>query len=581
MTSSTGFLSDFPPVPTRDWERAIRETVAGPEYAAKLMWHPEEGLAVKPYYRSEDLKGLKFLEAGPGEFPYVRGNRPTVGWRIRDEIQAATPEEANRSAIDAINGGAEEISFTGVSIENHADLALLVANLGQIPVRLEGLDQRSARLAADWFHAHPHSAEISADIDPLADIAFSAELCSIWPESRVFTVSGEDCGERGVGAIEQVAFVLSTAVEFLDAMLECGLGVASATDALGFSFAIGPHFFVEIAKLRAFRLAWARVVESFGGSVESSKPVVYTRTTRWNETIYDPQVNILRATTEAISAVLGGTDSLAVTPYDECYRKTDQASRRLARNLQLVLKREAVFARVSDPLGGAYVIEVLTNAIATKAWKMFQEFETAGGYRKAKVAGIMGSIIGRRTAERDASANQRRLVLTGTNRFANAGEKVLDRIDAHQSISNQRAAHRFEGMRLRTERAALKGDLPKVLLAEFGDGKMRNMRAQFAAEFLACAGLTGTARHVHSPLEVAEADAGMIVLCSSDPEYLPFADALMSALAQRNKRAQVVIAGYPDTAEQLKRIGVAEFIYAGCNALEVLEKLQQKLGIEG
>jgi methylmalonyl-CoA mutase len=579
--ASTSLLSEFPPVRTADWERAIRAAAAGSNAGEKLRWHPEEGLEVKPYYRAEDLDDLTFLKASPGAFPYVRGRRSTGGWRIREEVFARTAEEANRIAVDAVAAGAEEIAFHGVSIASQAELALLLGDLKQVPVRFCGSDPLSARTVGEWLGIHPHGAEISAEMDPLADPSFSAELCGIAPGLRLFTISADDHEERGAGAIAQIAFALSAGVESIDALAERGVSVGRAAKALGFSFAIGPHFLVEIAKLRAFRLTWARAVESFGGDAESARSMVYVRTAHWNETVYDPHVNVLRATTEAMSAVLGGADSISVTPFDACYREPDEASRRLARNVQLILKCEAEFARVADPLGGAYAVEALTNKIATEAWKIFQDVEAAGGYRKAKVDGSFQSIMERNFVDREASVNSRRLVLTGTNRFANANEKLSGPVVGRRVKAREGAARDFEEIRFRTERAAANGDLPEILIAEFGDAKMSGARAQFANDFLACAGLRGKALHVRSPLEVAESNAGLIVLCSSDSEYPPFADSLTKMLAERASRAQLAIAGKPSCLNELKKSDVAEFIHLGCNAVEVLERIQHKLGIEG
>ncbi|MBS1804192.1 MAG: hypothetical protein JST28_12560 [Acidobacteria bacterium] len=579
--ANAGFLSEFPAVSTADWESAILETVPGSDYKSKLIWHPEEGLAVKPYYRAEDLSELSFLTAAPGDFPYVRSARTTADWRIRETVETASAEEANRCAIDAVAAGADEIEFCGVSIESSGDLALLLANLRQIPVRFCGLDRQAVRIAADWLRAHPHSATVSADVDPLIDVSFTAELSRVLPGHQLFTISAERYEERGAGSIEQVAFALSAAVEFLNTMLELGMNIDEAAKMLGFSFAIGPQYFTQIAKLRAFRLAWARVVESFGGNRAAARPTIFARGARWNETIYDPEVNTLRATTEAISAVLGGVDSLALSSFDRCYREPSQASRRLARNVQLILKREGEFARVADPLGGAYAIEALTSDVATKAWKMFQELEAEGGYRKAQADGFIESIVQRRATDRDVSISHRRLALVGTNRLADPGETALDRVDASQTNQIPRAAQDFESIRLRTERAATIGSPAGILLAEFGDAKISSIRAHFVKEFLSCAGLMGEARRVRSPLDVAGSDARLIVLCSTDSEYLAFAEELLTLLAERKSRARIVVAGYPENAEELKRLGVTESIHLRSNAVEVLTRLQQTLAVEG
>jgi len=579
--ASAGFLSEFPAVATEDWESAIGASVPGSDYSAKLIWHPEEGLVIKPYYRADDIRALDFLAAAPGEFPYVRGSRSTADWRIREEIDDADPKEANRSALEAIAAGAEEISFSGIRVAGHPDLARVLANLESMPLRFEGLSRQSASMAADWLCTVSGAARVSADLDPLADFELSAELCCNFPKSRLLSFSAEEYEESGLGATEQIALLLAAGVEFLEGMLQRGVDIASATAALGFSLSIGPKFFLEIAKLRAFRLAWATVVQSFDGDAESAKAVVYARTARWNETVYDPYVNLLRATTEAMSAVLGGADSIAVAPFDECYRKPDRASRTLARNAQLLLKREAGLERVIDPLGGAYLIEATTHEIATKAWSLFQELEASGGYTKAGVEGRVDSIVQRRRAERNTAASERKLVMTGTNRFAKPREEAVGRIEADEADRIPRVAGAFEELRLRSEKAALKGRSLKILLARFGDAKMSDARAQFAADFLACAGLCAEVRLCATPSEFSEVDADLVVLCSSDQEYVQFTEDLMLLLGQRNRRPQIAIAGNPKCAEDLKRLGVAEFIHLRSNACQVLTSLQKKLGIEG
>ncbi len=142
-----------------------------------------------------------------------------------------------------------------------------------------------------------------------------------------------------------------------------------AAASIAFSFAIGANYFFQIAKFRAFRTLWATVLESFGGTAESARARIHARTSRWNKTIYDPHVNVLRATTEAMSAVLGGVDSVTVAPFDESYKAPDEASRRLARNTQIILKHEALLSRVADPGAGSYCLEVITDFIAREGWK--------------------------------------------------------------------------------------------------------------------------------------------------------------------------------------------------------------------
>jgi methylmalonyl-CoA mutase len=579
---TASFLKEFPPIATEDWERSIRETVAGEEYAAKLIWHPEEKLAVKPYYRAEDLEGLHFLNAGPGEFPYVRGTRAEGGWHIRERIDVGDPEEANHAARQAVAAGAEEIAFANSRIASASDVAFLFANLDEIAIHFEGLKPESVRIVADRLAGRPHSAMVSADIDPLADLEISEEVIRGRSEGfRLFAIRAVEYQESGAGSFEEVGFTLSAAVDFVDEMVERGLSLDRVTPSIGFEFAMGPEFFIQIAKLRAFRLLWAKVVESFGGAGQTAKAAIHARAAQWNQTIYDPHVNMLRATTEAISAVLGGAESISVAAFDQCYKVPDESSRRLARNTQLILKKEALLDRVADPVGGSYLIEAITHAVAANAWRVFQELETAGGYRRAKATGVIDSVLGRGRVSRDKSAASRRLVLTGTNRFANLDERALERVDPAWLGPNVRVASAFEELRLRTERAEKKGRSARILLAEIGDVKMRGARSQFAAEFLACAGLSARTERFESAKRIAEEDVDVIVLCSSDPEYLSIAEALLLAMDKRGNQARVLVAGNPPAAEQMRGLGISDFIHLGSDAVEVLSRLQTQIGIEG
>jgi len=347
---------------------------------------------------------------------------------------------------------------------------------------------------------------------------------------------------------------------------------------MSFSFAMGPEFFIQIAKLRAFRLVWAKAVQSFGCSAEGARTFIHASTAHWNTTIYDPENNILRATSDAISAVLGGADSISISTFDESSREN---SRRLARNTQIILKKEALLSRVADPLGGSYLIEALTNSIASKAWRLFQELETAGGYREASAAGVITSVLDKRMHSRQEAVANRRRVLTGTNRFANASEQALDHVNEVHFGSVKRAAESFEQLRLRTEQFTKRtGAQPRILLAEIGDPKMRYARSQFITDFLACAGFVPDKCVFESAARIADSDAEVIVLCSSDAEYLSIAEQLMPVLKLHRSPAKIIIAGNPDTAEQLRNLGIVNFIHLRSNAIEVLGRIQQMIGIK-
>ena len=578
--ATDNLLAEFPLVSTELWQEVIAKDLKGADYSKRLIWQTEEGLAVKPYYRAEDLAGLQYLDAVPGGFPNVRGSYCTGDWRIREEIDAVNPELANQAAQSAVAAGAEEIAFSNVAVKNASDLGLLLVNLHQVPVYFENAGEPLLRLLFERLRERP--SPVSTGFDPLTNFDFAAETLNSAPAAFVpFTIHAERFEESGATAVEEAGFALAAGIDFLAGMQARKIEVNRAAVSMEFTFAIGANFFFQIAKLRAFRMIWARAVESFGGRPDSGRACIHARTSRWSETVYDPHVNILRGTTEAMSAVLGGADSVSVAPFDECYKRPDAASRRLARNTQILLKEEALLSKVADPGAGSYCIEAITDFIAREGWKSMQAIEAAGGYRKAQADGVIAGALAKSMAAKEKAVASRRRVFTGTNQYADFSEKALDRIDLSLLIDQSRATSSYERLRLRTERHAAKtGRTPRVLLAEFGDVKMRAARSNFAVNFFACAGFDIATRHFSGASEITASNVDLIVLCSSDPEYLSLATEVIAGLKKLGREIPLIVAGNPESAEQLRAAGVADFVHVRSNPIDVLTTWQLRLGIK-
>lgn len=272
---------------------------------------------------------------------------------------------------------------------------------------------------------------------------------------------------------------------------------------------------------------------------------------------------------------------MCVAPFDKCYKTPDEASRRLARSTQLILKREAMLARVADPGAGSYCLEVITDFLAREGWALMQKIEKAGGHSKACEPGLLNDSLREQAAIREGDVTSRRRVLTGTNQYANPAERALNRIEALHATDTRRGAEVYERLRLRTERhAAGTGKTPRVLLVEFGDAKMRAARSNFAAKFFACAGFEADAQRFTAAAQIAAVDADVIVLCSSDAEYLVMAGEVIKQLRALSRETPVLVAGNPESMEQLRAAGVADFIHVRSNPIEVLARWQQRLGIK-
>jgi methylmalonyl-CoA mutase len=574
-------LEEFPPISTAEWEAAIARDLKGADYEKRLIWRSEEGLPVKPYYRAEDLKDLACMDAVPGEFPYRRGTRKTGDWRIREEIDAEDAETANREACAAVAAGTEEIAFSGFLVQDADELNVLLRTLDEIPIHFERADEGLLRLLLNKLCAGQRIAQVSTGCDPLGDVGFAAEVIGGAPIGFVpFNIHGEAFEEAGANAAEEVGFCLAAGVDFLGATQEQGVNVDRAAAALEFSFAMGSTYFFQIAKLRAFRLVWARAVESFGGERAKAGARIAARTSRWNKTLYEPHVNILRATTEAMAAVVGGADSMMVAPFDDCYQRPDDASRRLARNTQLLLKHEAWMGRAADAAGGSYHVEAITDFLAREGWKIMQGIEARGGYRKAQEDGTIAATMDLSMATREKAVALRRRTFVGTNQFANPAERALGRCKTGRICDVKRGTQAYEELRLRTARHAAAGGLtPRVLLAEFGDAKLRAARSNFAANFLSCAGFETVTRRFRKAAEIAAAEGDLIVLCSADREYAAIAAELMPTLNAMDRKTPVIVAGNSEDAAALVAAGVSDFVHARSNPVDVLTKWQERLGI--
>jgi methylmalonyl-CoA mutase len=463
---------DFPPVPTAVWEATIQKDLKGADYEKRLVWRSDEGIAVRPYYRRENIADLGAQTASlPGQFPFVRGDGEKY------KIDQNTAPEA-----DAIR--------------------------------------------ADLLH------------------------------------------EAGSDSIQQLGIALAAGVEKL-AQRFSDRPVDIAAREIEFVFAIGSTYFFEIAKLRAARMIWAKAVAAFAPSdPDSCHMKLHVRTSFLNKSTCDPYTNVLRVTTEAMSAAIGGCETLAVQPFG--------FDDHLALGVQRVLAEEAHLNAVADPAGGSYYIEALTAALAREAWKLFQRIEAGGGYSQALDAGWLAEEIARSRAAREKAVSSRRKALVGVNNYPDLNGKPLDAAPTTQTdaapFPQFRLAEPFEQIRQRTARHVTEiGHAPRVLLLKRGDVKMRTARANFALNFFGCAGF-----EIAESEEYANINADLLILCSSDPEYLPFAQEVCQKV-----KVPVIVAGNPkEHADALKTAGVQGFIHIASDAVETLTDWQNRLGVK-
>jgi methylmalonyl-CoA mutase len=373
--------------------------------------------------------------------------------------------------------------------------------------------------------------------------------------------------EAGAHSIQELGYAIAAGVERL-AALTATKSVDAAAQEIEFVMAVGPSYFIEIAKLRAARLLWAQAVAAFEPKdVEACCMRLNVRTPRRNKSVYDRHTNLLRATTEALAAVVGGCDQLTVEPFG--------FDPHLAMNIQRILREEAHIHAVADPAGGSYYIEALTDSIAREAWKLFQQVEAEGGYARALESGAIGKALAVTRAARDKAISARRRTLVGVNNYPNLTEKAPEAggqpAPLRSSLPQYRIAEPFEKIRQRTiEHALATGRFPKVLLLLRGEVRMKGARSNFCLNFFGCAGFD-----IEQSEEYAGTDADLIILCSSDSEYLAFAQEVCPQV-----KVPVLVAGNPkEQIAALQGAGVQGFVHVLSDAVETLTEWQNKLGI--
>jgi len=611
---------EFPEVSTEAWEEVVIKDLKGADYDKKLVWRTLEGFNVRPYYRAENLKNLKHIAYAPGQYPFVRGTRKNNNWKIRQNFCAKDVIDANKKALDVLMKGVDSIGFRLDEREslskNEFDALLDNICLTAVELNFTGsccntleivklLADKAKTLNTDEIYG-------SIDYSPLTKLTLCGGFCNSeekdfellkesivaaksLPHFRTVGVNGAIFHNSGSTIVQELAFALAIGNEYLAKLTDLGLTADEAAQKIKFTFAVSSNYFMEIAKFRAARMLWASIVKAYENTTEcAQKMYIHAVTSAWLQTVYDPYVNMLRGTTESMSAAIAGVDSLEVLPFNKAFEKPAEFSNRIARNVQIILKEESYFDKVVDPAAGSYYIEELTKLIADEAWKLFKTIEEKGGYIVAFKEGFIQAQVSASAQKHNTNIDNRREIMLGTNQYPNFTETLSAEIrqnvntscNCDYNVENKiaeplkiyRAAEAFEELRMKTENS---GKQPKAFMLTFGNLAMCRARAQFSSNFFACAGIKVIDNNRFATLSegveaALESKAEIIVACSSDDEY---ADAVPQIAELLGNSGILVVAGAPACENELREKGITHFISIRNNVLETLKQYQNELGI--
>lgn len=596
-------FNEFPKISTPDWEQLINKDLKGASYDKKLVWKTLEGLNFNPYYRAEDLKNLDFLESKPGEFPYLRGTK-TEGnsWLVAQNIFVENLETANQKAKDIIYKGVNSLNFVfaeNIAIgEKEISAVLKGINIEDVEINLTTTNNPDAIFPIIAKNFPTLKGAVSYDELSLAmfngnfarwnekTFAENLKIATQAPNYDLINVYVCPLANAGASAVQQLATALAVGTEYINFAKQNDFELEQIAPKMRFTFAVGASYFIEIAKFRAFRYLWSKAIEAYKPeNKEVAKTKIHAITSRQNKTAYDPHVNMLRTTTEAMSAILGGVDALTVEPYDTGFAKPTDFSERIARNQQILLKEEAYLDNVADVAAGSYYIENITASLIEEAWNLFLEIENQGGYLEAVKKGFIQKQVKETAKKRKDLIAKGRKTILGTNQYPNQNEKLTKNKPVSQNTKTEnqefevletfREAEIFEQLRQRTEKTE---KTPKVFMLTYGHPAMRKARADFAQNFFAVAGFEiinnlGFETVEDGISEAQKQNADIIVLCSADDQYLQMAKRAVEAKTQKI----VVVAGSPKNMDEIKQAGIENFIHVKSNVFEELKKFQDLL----
>lgn len=483
-------LDEFTPPTDEEWKAACEALLKGAPFEKKMFTKTYEGITFDPMYTRKHTEDILPKGVMPGMGDYLRGVDAAgyIGkpWGIAQACDETLPAEnnellrhehdkgatiyhivldtASRTGVDARQ--AETVGDTGTSVTTVEDMHVLLTGLdlakfplyvyagaNAVPLlalvaaarRASGEDMAEVRgiVGADPIGALAADGKLPASLDAHYDsLAAAARWATVnAPHLRTVFVRSDVYSNGGANDVQEVASVLATATAYLRALCERGLTIDEAASQIAFAFSMGANFFLQIAKLRAVRPLWAQIVGAFGGSAEAQKMRIHARPALFFKTIYDPYVNMLRNTTEIFSGVVGGIDSFESAPFDEPIRKGDEFSRRIARNVQIMLQEEFGLLQPIDPAGGSWAVETLTRQMKEKIWAEFQRIEKEGGIVAALRAGSLQESVAAVLAARFKNADLRRDRIVGNNMYPNMTETLLEtRAEDTAALKAQRTA---------------------------------------------------------------------------------------------------------------------------------------------
>ncbi|MGJ5641110.1 methylmalonyl-CoA mutase family protein [Formosa sp. S-31] len=593
-TQNNTLFSDFTPVSKQEWLEKVNIDLKGADFNKKLVWKTLNGVAFQPYYNQEDQ-----LQPLPNTGENVKA---FINYRT---IPVTSAESANQAALKAIEEGLTGLIFE-LTTPVEVDELLQNIDLNTIALAFE-MEPKVLKFASAFFNyaqehlSHPENLRGYFDLKLISDYVshggdlsdkFEALKALItlgkdYPNFKTLSVSGTNFLDAGGNQVQEIAYTLSAVVFVLNNLLEDNKEAETIFNDLNVQLAIGSEYFVEIGKFRAFNSLLNEVAKEFG--VTEFKHTVTAKTSVWSKSVTDAETNLLRATTEAMSALLGNVDGILIDPFDKEFKETSGFSNRIAGNIATILREESYFGKVANPVDGSFYIEEVSAKIAGQALVLFKAVEDQGGFYKAFENEYIQEQIAEIRQTKIKLLSQRRLAMVGVNKYPNLME-TLDSdvlssgVESSKYLTPRRAALEIETLRKVTEDLVqATNSRPVVELTGFGNLAMRKARAGFAYDFLGVSGFEVWQEKSYNTVdEAVEASANsasqVVVICSSDQDYEDSALSFVEKFRAINKDKVLLLAGNPvSIIEGLTQAGLDGCIHLKSDVITSISGVQNKV----
>ncbi|MCB0436070.1 MAG: methylmalonyl-CoA mutase family protein [Flavobacteriaceae bacterium] len=594
MNSNHKLFQDFTPVTKQQWIDKVTLDLKGEDFN-KLVWKNLNGLTFQPFYTIDDK--VDFL-AGTGE-----NSQALINFRT---IPVTNVEKANNEALLAIKEGMTGLVF---DFKETVSLEQLFKGIDLNTIAVSLVVESETQAVVDGFFEYAEKNLTSKknlkgylDLGILTKYVTKGSLnsaaldavvkfinkSSSYPNFRALTISGTPFLDSGSNQVQEVAYTLNALVFVADGCLNRGVSEEVIFNNLAIQLGIASEFFIEIGKFRAFHSLLKLIAKKY--RVTEFNPLMTAKTSVWSKSVTDAHTNMLRATTETMSAILGNVDGVLIDPYDKEFKAPTDFSSRIAGNISTILREESYLGKVANPVDGAYYIEEITTKIAEKSLELFKEIEQYGGFYQAFENEVIQKQISEIRQEKIKLISQRRLPMVGVNKYPNLMETIASQLLSSGELNNpklltpRRASLEIEAVRKTTEKLVEEtGKRPIVELTSYGNLTMRKARAAFSYDFLGVSGFEiWQEKSFENALKAAEGSANsesdVVVICSSDPDYEESALAFVKAFRAQDTNKILLLAGNPvGITDQLNQAGLDGYIHIKSDVIQTISNIQEKV----